>query len=146
MNTSVSLFLVIFVIIYYIMPSAIIIILYWKIIIHQRSQVRPGHPSMYSNSDIARKDRLMKSLIIISACYICTTWPLSAVLSALAITQKSIEQVREENVTHFWLVMFSMLTSCTISVMNPNLYFMFDKNIQKSLYNRFLSCQRILKP
>lgn len=126
---SVTIYLICFVVIYYLLPSSIIIILYWRIIINQRNRVRPGQPSR-DQVDIQKKYKLIKSLVSISACYILLTWPMFMVLFAMAITQKSLTQIQQENSAYFWLSLFSMSTCENVAVINPFLYFIFDQNIR----------------
>lgn len=130
---SVTIYLICFVIIYYVIPSSVIIILYWRIVVHQRNRVRPGQPSIHDQVDIQKKYKLIKSLISISACYILLTWPLFTVLFAMAITQKSLTQIQRENHTHVWLSLFSMSSSENIAVINPFLYYLFDQNIRSRM-------------
>lgn len=133
---SVAIYLICFVVIYYIVPSSIIITLYWRIIVHQRNRVRPGLPSIHDRIDIRKKYQLIRSLICISACYILLTWPIFTVLFAMAITQTSLTEIRQENSIYFWLGLISISTCKNIAVINPFLYFIFDQNIRHRLRYR----------
>lgn len=136
-TVSVTIYLICFSVIYFIVPSSIIIILYWRIIVHQRNRIRPGQPSIHDQIDIKKKYKLVKSLISISACYIFLTWPIFTVLFAMAVTQKSLAQIQKENSVLFGLSLFSMTTCENIAVINPFLYFIFDQNIRHRLKYRF---------
>lgn len=137
-NTSKSIYLISYVTIFYITPSAVIIVLYWKIILNQHNHVRPGQPSANDKRDIEKKYKVIKSLIFISESYILITWPWFAVLLGIGITGKSFSQIRQENHVHFWLCMFSLTTTSNIAVINPFLYFTFDGNIRSVFMNRIV--------
>ena len=129
-------YLITFVIVYYIIPSAIIIIFYWRIINHQRNYVRPGLSSISRQQDTNRKDKLIKSIMIISACYVLTTWPVFACFLAVAISRKTFSQILSENEVFYWLGTFSFSTVTIISALNPFLHFNLDENIRRSLRNK----------
>ena len=138
-TNNVSIYLIMYVIINYIIPSVIIIILYWRIIVHQRNYSRPGQPSVIDRRNVDKKDKLVKSLIYISAFYILSTWPFFAWLIAIAITQQTLLDIAFQSEAYFWLSMFSISTTAVIAVINPFLCIKFDENIRRRLKNRLLS-------
>lgn len=134
---AVSTYLFIYVFIYFILPSAIITIFYWRIIVHQRNHIRPGRPSVHDGQILHRKDRSVKSLILISASFVLTTWPTFALLFGIAITRNTYIDILFEDETYFWLSMFAISTTPLVAVINPFLYLKFDSNIRCRFKNRF---------
>lgn len=142
-SDNISIYLVNYVLINYIIPSVIIIILYWRIIVHQRNYSRPGQPSVQDKRDVDKKDKLVKSLIWISAFYIASTWPFFALQIAVAITQKTFLDMAYQGEAYFWLSMLSLSTTGVISVINPFLCFKFDENVRCRLKRRLLGKVRV---
>ena len=124
---KVSIYLVFSAILYFILPSITTAILYWQIIINRRHYIRPGQSSIFRDS--LRKQRLIKILIKISLVYILSTCPCCIVLIALAITQKSLLQIRNQSFALYILTLLCMSATTSISVFNSLLYLKFDGNI-----------------
>lgn len=138
-NSSVSTYLIFFVVIQYVLPSTLIAISYWRIIVYQRNHVRPGQPSIQDKRQAIKRDKLVKSLSIISVCYILTTWPYFALVLGIAITQKKYIELLKENQTNYWLSWLSISTTALVAIINPFLCLKFDENIQRSFKIRFIS-------
>ena len=143
-TSSFSTLLILFSIFYYVIPSAIIVIFCWKIVIHQRNYVRPGQSPISRQLDATKKDKRIKSIMIISASYVLTTWPLFAVYVGQAISRKTLIQVLAENRVNYWLSMLSISTATIISALNPFLYFNLDENVRRSFKNRVLKRSAIV--
>ena len=137
-NTSLSIYLMFYVGVHYILPSSLIVALYWRIVVHQRNHIRPGQPSIQQKRHANNKVRLIKALAIISACYILTTWPYFAVLCGIALTQNRYIEILMDNQTNYWLSLLSISTTAIIAIINPFLCLKFDENIQRGYKIRFL--------
>ena len=140
---SISAFLISYTAIYYILPSFVIIITYWRIIIHQRNYVRPGqHIKLKIRSTVDGKKKLVKSLIGISSCYVVATLPYFLIMFIIGITRMSFLQIRSISPALFAISLLAVSSTINISVINPFLYLKFDGNIRQRLMEMISSCRR----
>lgn len=131
-TTPISVYIIIFVPIQFIIPSLTIGLIYWRIILHQKNYTQPGESIPNRTAQLNfRKRRFIKMLISISLSYILATWPFFATIFGFAITQKSVLQVRSENLMIFLFIFFSLSATTSITILNPFLYLKFDVNIRK---------------
>ncbi|RDD39736.1 Alpha-1A adrenergic receptor [Trichoplax sp. H2] len=132
-TTSISVYLVSLTFVYYTLPSMVIIVTYWRIIIFQRNYVRPGQPLKPSQQDISSRQKLIKSLISISTCHVLTTLPYFVVMFGMGVAGISFAQIQSRNPVLFALCMLAVSTTSNITVINPFLYLKFDGNIRRRL-------------
>ncbi|RDD42517.1 Neuropeptide Y receptor type 2 [Trichoplax sp. H2] len=131
---SVSTYLLCNVCIFYILPLAIIMVNYIKIIRFQYSYVRPGEPNYQGYDEYQRKrKKFIRILIIITSIYFFLTWPFFAVIAGIAISSKSIKEIREMGCGYYLILYASYLSTFAINIINPFIYFRFDYNIKRNL-------------
>ncbi|RDD39729.1 Somatostatin receptor type 5 [Trichoplax sp. H2] len=130
MNTILSIYFIIFDIILYIIPSIIIVLIYWQIIKHQQSYLQPGQTLQQDSEHLFKKKKFIRMLISITLCYILTTWPFFATVFGVAVTKASLLKLREQSTISFLLAFFSYPATTSITVLNPFIYFKFDCNIR----------------
>lgn len=133
MTPSMTVYLVIFVLILYIVPSAFIGIFYWRIIKHQKNYIKPGQTMHKLREQQMKRRKLIRMLISIAFTYILITWPVFASIFGFAVTQTSLQQLRDKNLVLFFLAFFSVSLSASITVINPFIYIKFDDNIRSKL-------------
>ncbi|RDD37254.1 Tachykinin-like peptides receptor 99D [Trichoplax sp. H2] len=108
-TTPVSIYIITFVTIQFIIPAMTIGLFYWRIIIHQKNYIKPGELTQQSIIEQQlRKRKFIKMLISISLSYIFATWPFFATILGFAITQKSVLQIRSENIVIFLFIFFNI--------------------------------------
>ncbi|RDD39710.1 Dopamine receptor 4 [Trichoplax sp. H2] len=134
MTLSTSAYLVSFSFVFYILPSMIILIVYWQIIIFQRNYIRPSLQKQRLQRDLQNKQKLTKSLICISTCYVIATFPYFLILLAMGITGKNLTQIQGISPAIFVLSILAASMANNINIINPFLYLKFDGNIRKRLH------------
>ena len=135
---GVSICLIIYAILFYISPSVSIAIFYRLIITNQQRYVRPGQCTPFPHD--LRKQRLIKALIKISLAYVLSTCPNCLLLITLAVTQKSLLQIRNQNFAFYLMAMVGLSVTTSITIFNPLLYLKFDGNIAIKFKKMF--CKR----
>ncbi|RDD39728.1 Neuropeptide SIFamide receptor [Trichoplax sp. H2] len=126
-------YLIAFIVIIYVIPSSIIALIYWQIVVHQKNYTQPGQCiGSESTEGKIQKRKFIRSLISINLSYILTTWPYFATLFGFAITRDSFIAVRNRSLAAFLLAFFSFSTTTSITILNPFIYFKFDANVRKS--------------
>ncbi|RDD39730.1 Neuropeptide SIFamide receptor [Trichoplax sp. H2] len=136
---SISIYLVSYTVVYYVLPSMVITIAYWRIIIFQRNYVRPGQTIKQLKYEQASKRKLIKSLISISLSYVLLTFPYFVVLLSFGVTRTNLLQVREKSSVLFAICVLAVASTSNITVINPFLYLKFDGNIRKN-FKEILKC------
>ena len=133
-NWDNAMMLFVFITMQYLIPCTIIILAYTKIIKHQRNHIRPGISEDMQQADGTRRKKFVRMLVSITLCYILCTLPFFATVLGMAITRKSVIEIRNQSMTKFLLLYISMFLSIGIVVVNPVIYVYFDINIRhKSL-------------
>ncbi|RDD39731.1 Neuromedin-B receptor [Trichoplax sp. H2] len=130
-TTSISVYLVFFSAFFYVLPSIVIIIIYWRIIIFQRNYIRPGQQSRQLQQDLENKKKLIKSLISISLCYVLTTFPYFALMFAMGLTRVNLTQIQNRSPALFILSLLAVSMTGNITIINPFLLLRFDGNIRR---------------
>ncbi|RDD36082.1 hypothetical protein TrispH2_012228, partial [Trichoplax sp. H2] len=131
-TASVSVYLICHAFILFIIPAISLATIYGKIIAHQKSYQQPGrHLQRNWIEQQARKKRIIKVLISISATYIALSWPFFAATVRIAISGQSLMQLRQQSIFLFLLAFFSMAVTVSVVVLNPLIYLKFDQNIRK---------------
>ncbi|EDV21442.1 uncharacterized protein TRIADDRAFT_60080 [Trichoplax adhaerens] len=140
-STLQSVYFIAFAVLLYILPSFAISIIYWRIIVHQKNYVHPGHALQNQLKEMQmRKKKFITALISITTSYILTTWPFFATAIGVAVTQKTILQIRESSSAAFLLAFFSYPATTSITIWNPFIYLKFDYNVRASAK---AICQRV---
>lgn len=133
-TTPICVHLFLLVLVCYVIPAIIIAFFYWRIILHQKSYIRPGQISNQQRlQQQAQKRKFIQMLATIAGSFILASWPMFATLTGIAITRKSFIQLQRENLVIYFLSFFSLLATTSITVINPLLYIKFDRNIRKQL-------------
>ena len=127
---ALSYYLIISAIALYVIPALTLVITYSKIIIYMRNYVRPGERVTNLNDDNHKKKKFIKMLISITATYLLISWPFFATGVGIAITRRSLRQVRRLGLVYYLLAFFSFSTTADISVVNPFIYYKFDTAIR----------------
>ena len=131
MTPSVSMYLIAFTMIGYVIPAILIIVIYWKIIFLQRNYIQPiDRLSSFREENRLSKKRYVKMLLSISLSYILLTWPSFATFLGLAITGQSLMDIRSKSIVLFLLSFLSSGATISIVVLNPFIYLKFDKLIR----------------
>ena len=58
------------------------------------------------------------------------SWPFFATCVGIAITRRSLRQIRQLGLVYYLLAFFSFSTTADISVVNPFIYYKFDNAIR----------------
>ncbi|RDD42313.1 Substance-K receptor [Trichoplax sp. H2] len=136
-----SIYLFVFTLILYFIPSTAIIITYWRIIMHQRQSIRPGYISDERRyRDETKKKKFIGVLTSIASSYLLTTWPFFVAILSMAIKQVSGRNLVKNNLMLFLLLFYSMTVTLSITIMSPFLYIKFDKNIRAESIRIFKRC------
>lgn len=144
-----SFYYVTFVVILYIIPSLLIGAFYWRIITYLKNYVPPGHVLQQQDAERQNKrHKIIKMLLSITLCYILLTWPYFVTLIGIAITKKTLLELRSLGTTYFLLAFFSFCITNSITILNPLIYFKFDKKIRErslAMLKRksFLTCNSL---
>ncbi|RDD40855.1 Somatostatin receptor type 5 [Trichoplax sp. H2] len=129
---SISSYLITHAVISFVIPSIILGVVYGKIVIYQKSYRRPGNAIDGRQIEKqSRMKRIIKVLISISVCYIALSWPFFASTVGMAITSKSLMDLRQESSALLLLAYFSVIITLSITILNPLIYLKFDNNIRK---------------
>ncbi|RDD40475.1 hypothetical protein TrispH2_008490 [Trichoplax sp. H2] len=106
-------------------------VVYYVRIVKQLAHVVPCDPlDRKKDGDDQRKWSLIKMLIIVTTLFMLFTWPAFIVMDILAIKQKTFYDISIQNYTSFIFCFMAFPVSTLISVFNPILYIVFDKNIR----------------
>lgn len=137
-TASVSAYLITYTFVYYILPCMVILVTYWRIIVHQRNYIRPGQQVKVGlQASMAGKKKLVKSLIGISSCYVLATLPYFVTMFILGVTRMSFLQVRSKSPALFAISLLAVSSTINITVINPFLLLKFDGNIRQRLMEVF---------
>ncbi|RDD45698.1 G-protein coupled receptor 15 [Trichoplax sp. H2] len=131
-TSSTALYFIMSSIVLYFMPVTFLVVAYCKIIFHMKNHIRPPGLSVQQAAERnLKKRKFIRSLMSITAAYVLTTWPFWATSIGMAITQKSMRQIRQLGLFWYLLAFASFTVTTSISVVNPFLYLKFDSNIRK---------------
>lgn len=136
---STTTYLILQTIFLYILPALILLITYGKIVKFQSAYVQPGQRKnqVLQNGRHLMKKKFIRTLIIITLTYLLTAWPFFATCLGMAITAKSLLQIRTLGLEYYILAFFSFTSTIGISIINPFIYFKFDSNIKNKLIRKF---------
>ena len=123
----------------YIIPAITLMISYGKIIFYMRSYVRPGQGVTAADEENEKKKKFIRMLTFIAGSYLLISWPFFATSLGMAITGKSLRQIRQFGVVYYLLAFFSFSTTTAISIINPFLYLNFDHAIRKKAKQHIIS-------
>ncbi|RDD36039.1 5-hydroxytryptamine receptor 1F [Trichoplax sp. H2] len=132
-------------IILYIVPLAIMSILYFKIYqfllqrYKEESSKEPGEVKTKTFLDNAKRKSLIRTLIIVTVVFALMTWPFFAMTLGMSITGIGIDDLERESLFLFILCTFAVSFTVCTPVVNPLLLIKYDKNIRSRssiLYNR----------
>lgn len=133
-TTSVAAYFITAAAVFYIFPAIVLLACYGRIIIFMRSHVQPGESfqEQLHQQKLQRK-KCIKAFITIAAVSLLTTWPFWITSVSLAITQKSLRDISQNNNYLYALAFLSFASTSWISIVNPFLYLRFDGNIRQKL-------------
>ncbi|RDD41373.1 Neuropeptide CCHamide-1 receptor [Trichoplax sp. H2] len=145
LNTTTRAYLVLFSVVFYVIPTISIAIIYSKIIAFQQSYVRPGEFLGYQRRiERTMRRRFIRMLCKITSCYILLAWPNFATLIGIAITGHTIIMIRQESTIAFFFLFFSITTTTSISILNPIIYLKYDIYVRIRAINilkQILNCR-----
>ena len=120
----------------YIAPLIIMIINYYRVFKRLTHIVPCDHQERKKDNEDHRKWSLMKMLIIVTSLFMLFTWPIFISVDILAIEQKTFYDIRVENYSVFIICFMTFPISTLISIFNPILYTVFDKNIYREVQKK----------
>lgn len=139
-TVNVAIYMFFSIILLYFTPTIIMVVNYARIIRYQFNYVQPGYRDCNEHcSNQLKKKKFVRVLIIITSIYLFITWPFFGVLAGMAISGKSLLQLRIQGVGYYVLAFSSFVSTFAINVINPLVYLLFDYNIKKRLVAR---CRR----
>ncbi|RDD42318.1 Tachykinin-like peptides receptor 99D [Trichoplax sp. H2] len=119
-------------VVFYFIPGIVLIVCYSRIIIYMRGHVQPGESFQEQLQQLRlQKKKYTKAFITIASVSLLVTWPFWVSSIALAISQKSLLDVKKTSDILYALIFVSFATTTAISVVNPLLYLRFDGNIRE---------------
>ncbi|EDV25073.1 uncharacterized protein TRIADDRAFT_56622 [Trichoplax adhaerens] len=119
-------------VVFYFIPGIVLIVCYSRIIIYMRGHVQPGESFREQLQQLRlQKKKYTKAFITIASVSSLVTWPFWVSSIALAISQKSLLDVKKTSDILYALIFVSFATTTAISVVNPLLYLRFDGNIRE---------------
>lgn len=127
-NQNISIYLTTYSIILYVIPSLLLISIYWKIVRYVGRYIQPLDIASIGRKENRRR-KLMKVLTIITISDVIITLPFFAAIMIIAISGQSQRQIRQFNSTYFALVFFSFTTTAAISIVNPILLLWLDRDV-----------------
>lgn len=141
-TTSISIYLIFFVILLYIVPSSIIIITYSTILIYWRNYVNCSINGVMERR--IRNKMFIKALMSIALSYVFLTWPFFATILGYAVTEKSYFQLRHSNKPAYIASLLSRSLTTSITIVSPFTYLQFDREVREraiSVYKHLLCFQ-----
>ena len=130
----------------YIMPSIVIVLIYYRIIRYQNSYIRPGlATNEEENLQRMKTRKITKKLLNITLGYLISTWPLFMAILIISIEQKSLIALRYEKIGLFILISFLLIGTFSITITTPLLYLKFDENIRLRVWKLLKSYNRVSK-
>ncbi|RDD36434.1 C-X-C chemokine receptor type 4 [Trichoplax sp. H2] len=130
-TNKVSLYLVTHGVVFYILPSSLLILIYCRIVRYLKRYIQPIEALLITWKDIRRR-KLMKVFIVIIMSDVVITLPFFISTMAMAISQQSQRQIRQINSAYFALVFFSFTTTAATSVVNPVLFLWLDRDVNRA--------------
>ncbi|RDD39655.1 Neuromedin-K receptor [Trichoplax sp. H2] len=118
----------------YILPVLIMLVNYLKIGCKLSSQTSPlTHTFTDARQISMRSKAVIKFLVGVTAVYMLLSWPFVFGIMAMSIAKTTISQLIQDFSVAPQLLTYSFATSMLVSIINPILYLMFDKNIKSEI-------------
>lgn len=127
-DRGVSIYLIFHAFIFYLIPSFLLIIVYYKITCHMK---KFNASIGYCRAAYKSRKKLIKMLITVTTLDVLITWPVFASTFAMAVTQTSIRELNDIKPVYFTLTMLSLTTTVIISIVNPISFLCLDAEIKK---------------